>query len=272
MDKPAEKRQFAWQPLTPRGVAAFATASFGRLWVVQLIAACLAGLCIIWFLNRAWAPVISAAIEQLPARSEIRHAKLNWQDLSPQCLAENRFLAISIDLNHQGKARSPAHVQIELGDSTVKVLSLLGFIEVSYPDGWRIALGRAEVGPWWGAWKPALLAIAGGAVLVALMLLWPILALLYSGPAWLIAYFSNRETTWLGSWRLAQAALVPAALLFSLAVVLYGLGILDLLLLFIAFGLHILVGWIYAATAAFCLPLQKDEAPVKENPFTAKDG
>ena len=30
---------FAWEPLTPRGVAAFARASFGRLFLVQTIVA-----------------------------------------------------------------------------------------------------------------------------------------------------------------------------------------------------------------------------------------
>src|SRR5881394_493588 len=106
MDKPAEKRQFAWQPLTPRGVAAFASASAGRLWLIQLVVACLAALCTIWFLHKAWVPIVSRAIEQLPAQSEIRHAKLIWGGPSPECLAENRFFSISIDLKHEARARS----------------------------------------------------------------------------------------------------------------------------------------------------------------------
>src|SRR4051812_41832391 len=136
MDKPAEKRPLAWQPLTPRGVAAFAAASFGRLWLVQLIVAGFAGLCAIWFLNRAWSPVVAEAVQRLPAQSEIRRAKLSWSGPSPEVLAENRFLAVAVDLKHEGQARSPAHVQMELGETTVKIISILGVVQSSYPDGW----------------------------------------------------------------------------------------------------------------------------------------
>jgi hypothetical protein len=269
MDKPAEKRQSAWQPLTPGGVAAFAAASPGRLWLVQLIVACLAALCIVWFLHRAWAPVVAKAIEQLPAQSEIRHARLNWAGPSPESLAENRFLAVAVDLKHEGQARSPAHLQMELGESTIKVISLLGFVEMAYPQGWRIGLGRADAEPWWGAWKPALLAMAGALAAATLIVLWAILGSLYSGPVWLIAFFANRQTTWAGAWRLSQAALLPGALVLSTGVVLYGFGVLDLLLLFVAAGLHILVGWVYVTTAVFRLPIQKEEGATKENPFAA---
>jgi hypothetical protein len=269
MDKPAEKRKPAWQPLTPRGVAAFATASFGRLWLVQLIVAGFAGLCVIWFLNRAWLPVVAEAIQQLPGESEIRRGKLNWAGSSPEVLAENRFLAVAIDLKHEGQARSPAHVQVELGERTVKIISILGFVERSYPVGWRVGLSRTEAEPWWGAWRPASLAVSGGATAVALMAIWGILGLFYSAPAWLLAFFANRQGKWVGQWRLAQAALLPGALVLSLGIVLYGLGALDLLRLFVAAGAHMLIGWVYVVAAIFRLPIQKGEGAfgAKENPF-----
>jgi hypothetical protein len=273
MDKPAEKRRPAWQPLTFRGVAAFAAASFGPLWVVQLIVAGFAGLCVIWFFNHAWVPVAAQAVQELPARSEIRHAKLNWTGSSPEVLAENRFLAISVDLKHAGEARSPAHLQLELGESTIKVISMLGFVELSYPNGWHIGLSRTEAEPWWGAWKPALLAIAGALTVVALMLVWAVLGLLYSAPAWLLGFFGNRQSTWAGLWRLAQAALLPGALLLSLSILLYGWSVLDLLLLFVAVGVHIVIGWIYVPAATLRLPVQKEEGlpGSKANPFATPD-
>src|ERR1051326_5853392 len=191
MDKPAEKRQPAWQPLTPRGVAAFAAASCGRLWLVQLVVAGFAGLCVIWFLNRAWSPVVAGAIQQLRGQSEIRRAKLSWAGPTPQVLGENRFVAVAVDLKHEGQARSPAHVQVELGENTVKIISIFGFMESAYPDRWRVGLSRAEAEPWWGAWKPALLALSGGGTAIALMANWAVLGLLYSAPAWLLVFFVN---------------------------------------------------------------------------------
>jgi len=270
MDKPAEKRQFAWQPLTPRGVAAFATASLGRLWLVQLVVGFLSALSVVWFVYTAWVPVVSEAIGQLPLEAEVRHAKLNWTGASPECLAENRFLSISIDPKHEGQARSPAHIQIELGDRTVKVISLFGFVETSYPIGWRIGLSRAEAEPWWGAWMPALLAMAGAATVATLMISWAVLGLIYLGPGWLLTFFANRDACLAGLWRLAQAALLPGAVFLAISIVLYGLGALDLLLLGLAAGLHLLIGWIYFVWAILCLPLRKEVQASNANPFAAK--
>src|SRR5262249_54115782 len=121
MDTPADKPAFAWQPLTPRGVAAFAGATFGRLWCVQLGFALLAGATIAWVLAEAWFPTIRKAILELPAQGEIRSKQLSWSADSPTRLAENRFLSLAVDLNHEGLVRSPAHVQVEFGSNEVRV-------------------------------------------------------------------------------------------------------------------------------------------------------
>ncbi len=72
MDEPTQIRPVAWQPLTPRGVAAFARASGGRLLLVQLLLASLAAAVVVWFLQEAWFPVIHQAIGQLPGQGERR--------------------------------------------------------------------------------------------------------------------------------------------------------------------------------------------------------
>ena len=58
MSTTAQPSSFAWEPLTPRGVAAFARASWGRLWLAQLIVALLAGAVTTWFLYEEWLPVV----------------------------------------------------------------------------------------------------------------------------------------------------------------------------------------------------------------------
>ena len=83
MNASDEKAQFAWQPLTVRGVAAFASATLGRLLLVQFIVALLAAGTVVWFLQRAWFPTIGEAIRQLPPQGEIRSGRLDWPGPSP---------------------------------------------------------------------------------------------------------------------------------------------------------------------------------------------
>ena len=78
MNASDDKAQFAWQPLTVRGVAAFASATLGRLLLVQFIVALLAAGTVVWFLHRAWFPMIGEAIRQLPPQGEIRSGRLDW--------------------------------------------------------------------------------------------------------------------------------------------------------------------------------------------------
>src|SRR5947209_1020015 len=127
MDAPPEKPRSAWQPVTLRGVAAFATATCGRLLLVQFVFALVSAGTVVWFLNAAWFPTVTEAIRQLPASGEIRSGKLAWPGNSPQRLAEGHFLAFTVDLKHEGEERSPAHVEVEFGRADLKIFSLLGF-------------------------------------------------------------------------------------------------------------------------------------------------
>ena len=271
MDASVEKSCSAWQPFTPRGVAAFGRASWRRLLLVQFVCALIAAGAVVGFLQQSWFPVIEQAISQLPSEGEVRSQSLNWRGDSPVSLAENRFLAITVDLNHSGGVRSPAHVQVEFGHTDVKILSLLGSVETSYPPGWRIAFSRAELAPWWGAWGPPILAIAASCVLLWLMLSWALLASLYSGPAWLIGFFANRELNLRGSWLLAGAALMPGAIFFTMAILLYEFGALDLVRLAVAAGVHIIIGWVYVVAGVISSRPQQGIATGKKNPFGSTD-
>ena len=269
MDASVVKPPFAWQPLTPRGVAAFARASFGRLLVVQFIIALLAAAAVVWFLHEAWFPPIGEAINDLPSRGEIRSGSLDWRGNSPARLSEGRFLAITVDLQHEGQARSPAHVQIELGQKDVNVFSLLGFVQFNYPRGWVVGFNRVELIPWWGAWSPPILAIVAGLVVVGLMLTWALLATVYCLPVWLLGFFGNRDLSLRGSWRVAGAALMPGALLVTAAICAYGSGAFDLIRLAAAGGAHLVIGWGYLIAGPLSCPPHAAVAGTKANPFVA---
>ncbi|HEX4646975.1 MAG TPA: hypothetical protein VH598_15335 [Verrucomicrobiae bacterium] len=267
MSTTAQPSSFAWEPLTPRGVAAFARASLGRLWLAQLIVALLAGAVTAWFLYEEWLPVFREGIRHLPAQGEIRNARLDWRGDSPAQLAGNHFLRLVVDLNHGGELGHQSHLQIELGRTNVEVISLLGYLAANYPANGALPFNRTQLAPWWGAWEPAILAGAGLLATLALLLVWTALATLYCVPVWIIVFFQNRDLNLRQSWRLAGAALMPGALFLIAALLSYSFGWLDLIQLGAAFGLHFVIGWIYLFLGPMFLPRDPQTPKVKSDPF-----
>jgi hypothetical protein len=267
MPHASEANRTAWQPLTPGGIAVFADATWRRLLLVQFVFAGLVAGCVVWLLATAWFPVIEQAIDRLPAEAEIRSRKLKWPEPMPQLLAERHFLAIAADLNHTGTIRSPAHVQVELGEHTIRFISLFGFAECAYPTGdWVIALNRAEVQPWWGAWGPPTLWITFVLVIVGLLGVWSVRAMVYSLPTWLLGFFLNRQISERGSYTLCGAALMPGTFVIAGAILFYGFGILDLVQLMAGGIIHVLVGFIYALLSVF-FTAKLSGSSTKGNPF-----
>jgi hypothetical protein len=257
---------FAWEPLTPRGVAAFALAPLARLLLVQFLAAALAAAALDCFFYCGCFPTIDAAIQQLPVQGEIRSGQLNWNGGPPQLLAEGRLVAFDVDPDHSGQIHSTADVQVEFGKNSARIFSLLGYAEFDYPPDWIVSFNQTDLEPLWGAWKPDILGIATLTVIAGLMLSWAVLATIYFLPVWLVCFFSNRDLNFRQSWRLAGAALMPGALLLAAAIFLYTFGVIDLIQLGFAFGAHFVLGWIYLFISPLFLP-QLVVAPDKKNPF-----
>lgn len=257
----------AWQPLTFRGVAAFAGAPLRRLLLAQFVFALLTAFVVVWFLNHAWFPTVRQAILQLPEQGQIISGRLDWTNEPPRLLAEGTFLAFNIDLDHTGEIRVPAHLQIELGRGNVRFISLLGFTDWPYSKTQPVDFNRIKLEPWWGAWRPPILWMVFGASLVGLLLMWWMLATFYFFPVWLIGFFANRKLNPAGSWKLAGAALLPGALLMILGMVAYGFGFLDPVQLLAVQALHWVVGWVYCAVSVFALPEVSEVGVPEKNPF-----
>jgi hypothetical protein len=143
----------------------------------------------------------------------------------------------------------------------------LGFWQGKYPTRWIVSFSRTDLEPWWGAWAPIILALAALLVPTGLLVVWFIVALAYALPAWLVGFFANRDLSWRGSRRLAGAALMPGALLLTVALLFYGLGLLDPLRLAVAAALHLIVGWAYVLICPLFLPRHPTAAPAATNPF-----
>ena len=259
-------KNFAWEPLTPRGVAAFAHAKFNRLLFVQFIFALLAAAATVWFLDDSCFPTIREAIQKLPDTGKIFPGKLGWRGDSPQLLAEGNFLAFDVDLNHSGQIHSTADLQIEFGAESVRVFSWLGYAEFFYPPDRAAPFNRTELEPLWGAWSAEILFIAAAATVIGLLSSWWILATVYFLPVWLLGFFTNRDLNFRASWKLSGAALMPGALLMAAGIFLYGFGALDLVRLGFIFSAHFVLGWIYLSVSLLFLP-RISEAKPKANPF-----
>lgn len=272
MDPTVENRPAAWLPLTPRGVAAFARTSLWRLQLVQFIAAAVASAAVVWVVSTCWFPSITAAFEHLPEQGVIKSGWLEWTNASPQSLADSRFIALAVDLTHSGQSRTPAQLQIEFGQTDLRVYSIFGCAQIPYPRRYIVAFNYPELEPWWGAWAPILLALTAGATLLGLLVSWALLATLYCIPGWLMGLFMNRVLTLRGSWLVAGAALMPGALVMGAAIAGYGLGRLDLVRLTVAWIFHLALGWVYIIWSITTLPKISSETSLKKNPFTGQSG
>ena len=268
METRAQPTQLAWQPFTPGGIAAFAHARTGRLFLVQCAVALLAAGTVVWFVQTAWCPVITSAIAQLPEQGEVRGGRLAWGGDAAQMLSENHFLALAVDLEHSGAVRSPAHVQIELGRADLKVYSLFGFTRLAYWRGWIVPCNRVELTPWWGAWQPPLLAIVALGTVVFLFLSWALLASVYCLPVSLLGFFANRDLPLSASWRLSGTALMPGAVLMTVALIVYRWGMLEVVGLTIVAAAHIFIGWCFLVAAIFSVRRHPSVELIQANPFT----
>jgi hypothetical protein len=265
----------AWLPLTPRGVAAFATTKFRRLLLVQFVFAVLTSSVVGWFLNSQVAPTLRSAIESLPDTSQISNGVLAWPTNAPQptLLAEGQVLSVVVDLDQTGSVASSSDLRLQLGRSDWQLASFFGVLDVpqlldtTYPVSYTIALNRGNLLPWWGAREPYLLGIAIVMAGLCLFLSWWALAVVYVPFVWLGAFYGNRVITLAGCWRLGGAALMPGVVLMATAIVLYGLGAFDLLRLALAWGMHLVIGWFYLVVSTAALPRLPSAPAPGENPF-----
>jgi hypothetical protein len=257
----------AWLPLTPRGVAAFASATFSRLFIIELIFALLAAGAVVWFIDTAWCPVVRQAIRRLPEQGVLRDGRLQLGVTPIVPAPEGRFLALTVDLDNRGEPSPFCDLHVKFRQENFLICGALGCLSVAYPKQGLMEFNRAALEPWWGAWEPVLLAGVAVATLVSLLLIWVLLATVYFIPARLAAIYTARKLTVAGSWRLAGAALMPGSLLLSAAIVLYGTTVLDGLGLAIMAVLHVLAGWIYLFLSPLFLP-KKPYVPRRPyNPF-----
>lgn len=259
---------FAWQPITPSGVAAFASARIGRLLIVQLVSAGLIAWCVLWFITTNWFPIVREAIAGLPDQGHIMNQQLSIEQASTQPLAENRFLAIVIDVDGIGTPTIETDLRIEFHRRNVAFCSVFGCLNFDYPRDSIVQFNRPELQSRWGAWQPMILWMTGIGVVVGLFLSWALLASVYFAFVRVYAFFKDRRLSLLGSWKLCSAGLLPAGLFAGGMILLYGLAMVELLHFLLLWLFHFILGWVYLALSPLKLPRASDARPNgPRNPF-----
>jgi hypothetical protein len=259
----------AWQPLTFGGVAAFAGARLGRLLAAELVAAIMLAASVVWFLHRAYCPVILHAIQNMPETARVADGTL--QGVPGTLIAESRFLAIAATPQTGREIGQDADLQIQLRQNDLCAGSIFWpdwGLDFSYGRGTALNLARSNLEPWWSAWEPVLLIGTGAAAVLCVLVFWAVLAAIYMAPAKFIAWFADRYLPWGGAWRLASAALLPGALVVMGAVILYGWSVIDLVGLSFFGTVHVIIGWIYLVGGS-CKVTRLFPADLNRNPFTA---
>ncbi len=270
----------AWQPFTFRGVAAFSLASATRVYLVQFVGLLLTVACLLETLELTWWPAVHTAIRNLPEAGRVHRGELDWRGEPLTVLTDSQALAILIDAADRHESGQVADVQIEIGRKEFRIRTFAGVATVEFEPVWDFPLNRVELVPWWGAWKPALVALTALLAALALAASWVLLATLYMIPLRLLALLAKRHITLGGCWRLAAIALLPGALLLSLGLLAYGFFRLPILALSGLHLVHLILGWVYAIAAVFHLdpnarvaaappPQRNTPAPVADNSATA---
>lgn len=267
-DDPASSPSAAWQPFTPRGIAAFAEAGQGRAVLVSSCVAAFMAASICWFFHVTFEPALQQAALKLPETGAIENQRLTLPQPVGPILVEDRVWGMGVDLDGREFPTLASDFQIILQERFLRVCSLLGCWSVDYPPGWIIEVNRQEWESGIQAWKPMVLGMLFLVAFTCLMILWHALATLYFLVPWLVSYYSDRRLTLAGSWRLSLAALLPGALLLTGGVWLYAMGGIDLVRFSMLAVLHLLISWLFLMLAVRSLPKVTDPvSAAKPNPF-----
>lgn len=230
-------------PCTPRGITVWASQRKTAALVYVLGMGCLVATAMGWFVGKCWLPVWEEAIVSFPPGSRIEKEQLMLPSDSGQPLTDNLFLSFEWIADPDEESASTSDIRIVLRPDECRVGSLIGYLSVPYPYGYIIDLDPDKLQPWW--LTRSFFFYIGGWILIWLGMLgcWWGLAMVYTTPVFLLAYFLAREIGVRSVFRLNLLSLMPPALFMTTAVVLYAFRHLNLMELLVAGVVHIPMAW-----------------------------
>ena len=275
-DLQSQGRLYSWVPCTFNGVSELAQGPVLRIFLTLLPVSLLAAGGAAHFIMLNGYAYLDEIIERLPERVEIRRGVLSWPSRSPFVLTESSTFALIVNLDQTTSPGQASDFQIEWGRTHIKLRSLLGYLAFSYPKGWIISLGKSELEPRWGAWRPAAPIVGAAVTAMGLMILWAVLGGVYSLPVYIWTRCLQRRVSCMGCLKLSVVAQVPGAWFMIAGTLLYSLGFLDLIGFFAVVGVHFLLTLLFLVFTPFYLakgtlpnPFQRNRPGADNNPFAA---
>ncbi len=256
-------------PVTLPGTVAFARKSAPWLLVTWLFLAGIAAATCLWFIHARWIPIIEESVESFPNTLLLDAGEVHPLPQGDPVHAQNGFLSVVATGATQEHGNLTADFQVTITPQELRFHSLLGHLAVPYPADTMIDLAPAFLKPWWKARKVPYTVVAFGFIMGSLLATWTILASAYVLPMIILAYFRDRRCEFWKTWRLAGSVLIPGSLIMTLAILLYGFHLLNLLGLLLATLLHFVVPWFYAVATIKHIPrLRPSLLPRSSNPFS----
>lgn len=254
-------------PVTFGGLAALSRAPDRRLALFRSATAALVAAVVVWFIGRSWWPALEKAVNNLGEGSVLADGRLTWSGSDPVLLTDYPFLSVAVNLSRTQELDQSADLQLELGERELRVRSVLGYVAATYPEPWALRLDRSEILPWWGAWRPVMLAVAGGLTFVSLVLSWIVLSSIYVFPLRIWSFLWDRDAGLRECWRLAFGAQLPGALWVAVALFCYGFHRLNLPGFLACWVIHWLITWVYLLVVPLKWPRSRSAPQRVANPF-----
>lgn len=250
-----------WQPLTPRGVAAFARASLPHVYGFQGLVAFISCLAVTALLGMGVLPVARDLIGQLPEEGALRHGDLVLGEDAVLRVAQNSWLGLSLDTGPAPRAGLPTELSVVFGRQSLRLCSPFGCLSQPYPPNAQAPISRVDMQAGLEAWQPLILGASAFLSACLLLVTWWVLATAYCLVPRVMAFFGDRDLDLPGAWKLSAASLLPAALVLDAAIVGLALEWIGLPQVLTAFVLHLLVPFVFMGLAVWTLPLREAPAP-----------
>lgn len=262
-----------WQPFTGGGVAAFADATWRRVFTFQVAGALSAMALVLTSAQIAWVPTVEGSVQQLPeSGAEISKGRLVWPDTQSRIWAERPQLALAVVPAGGSPLGLNSDLQVEFRSDALGLRGMLGVTSLPYPRDFELKLTRTAGPAAWLAWRPVLGAVLGtSGFLLHLGLTWA-LGLLILLPFWAGAALGRRNPGFAAVAKASVMSTQPALLFGWLSLVGYSTRALSLSAIGFGLGSVPVLVLVWCVWAIAALPAsRRDVSPIpNQNPFAER--
>lgn len=254
-------------------MAAFAQATWLRVFTFQLTGAVVALALVLLSAQMTWVPTVEQALGQLPdTGAEIRSGRLSWPAHESRLWAERPQLALGVVPPGGTPLGLNSDMQVEFRGDSVWLRGLLGVASLPYPNDLDLKLTRTTGPAAWEAWRPVFFTLLGcSACLLHLCVTWAAgVAVLL--PVWAAIALSRGTVGFVVAAKISLMSTQTALLFGWFAVFCYSARAISLSALGLGLGLIPVLVVVWCAWAIVALPANSPKASASgaQNPFAER--